>query len=118
MNDEIIQLTERLLAYNQLFLKTYQRSREEGVEQDFQEIIKPFVDEVKVINDEWNNKMKIWLKEETHKHLHLKQIDNTTEHIVQLSIQCFFKKTSRSRFLNANRTVEYFLLEVLKEIKT
>ena len=60
--------------------------------------------------------MRKWLSETNHKHLHLKQIDMTAEHIEQLSIQSFFPKTSKTRFLNANRTVEFFLLEVLKEV--
>jgi dsRNA-specific ribonuclease len=117
VHEEIIQLTEKLVNFNRLFLETYQDAREKGLEQDFQAIIKPFADEVKVINDAWKEKMREWLKAETHKHLHLKQIDTTSEHIEQLSIQCFFHKTSRSRFINANRTVEFFLLEVLKELK-
>jgi hypothetical protein len=117
MQEEVIQLTEKLLNFNRLFLQTYKIAREKGIEQDFQEVIKPFANEVKEINEQWKVEMRRWLKEETHKHLHLKQIDTTSEHIEQLSIQCFFLKTSRSRFLNANRTVEFFLLEVLKALK-
>lgn len=117
MQEEVIEFTEKLLNFNRLFLKRYQEARERGFEEDFQEIIKPFADEVKVVNDQWKEKMKKWLKMDIRKHLHLKQIDTTSEHIELLSIQCFFPKTSQSRFLNANRTVEFFLLEVLKEIK-
>jgi hypothetical protein len=117
MEEEIIQLTEKLLFFNRTFLKNFQVARETGSNQDFQEVIKPFANEVKEVNDQWKDLMKRWLSERNYKHLHLKQIDTTFEHIEQLSIQSFFPKTSRARFLNSNRTVEFFLIEVLKELK-
>ncbi len=117
MSEEVLRLTEKLLEYNHLFLKYYQEGREGGVTHDFDVVIKPFADEVKIINDAWKIAMKNWLPKINHKHLHLKQIDTTSEHIDQLSIQSFFPKTSKTRFLNAHRTVEYFLEEILKESK-
>ncbi|MEH7085618.1 DUF1798 family protein [Neobacillus drentensis] len=117
MSEEIIDLTEKLLAFNSLFMKYYQEGRTAGIKHDFHEVIKPFANEVKDINDRWKLAMKKWLSDSNHKHLHLKQIDTTSEHIDQLSIQAFFPETSKTRFINANRTVEYFLLEILKELK-
>ena len=117
MLEEIFHLTEKLLNYNQLFMKYYQEGRNTGIEYEFNDVIKPFSDEVKGINDEWKKEMKRWLTVTDHKNLHLKQIDTTSEHIEQLSIQAFFPETSRTRFLNAHRTVDYFLQEVIKELK-
>lgn len=117
MSEEIIHLTEKLLEYNRLFMKYYEEGRDTGIKYDFHEVIKPFANDVKLLNDEWKRVMRKWLSETTHKHLHLKQIDTTSEHIEQLSIQSFFPETSKTRFLNANRTVEFFLLEILKEVK-
>jgi hypothetical protein len=117
MNEEILQLSEKLLHFNETFLKTYIESREKGSTHDFQEDIKPFVNDVKKINLDWNKKTKEWLAKKDFKHLHMRQIDTTSDHIDQISIQCFFPETSRSRFLNAQRTVEYFLLELIKELK-
>ncbi|MGG1675179.1 YppE family protein [Neobacillus sp. NRS-1170] len=114
MKTEIIDLTEKLLQYNRLFLKYYQEGREQGIKYDFHETIKPFADEVKIVNDQWKDAIKAWLKKGSHKHIHGKQIDTTSEHIAQLSIQCFFPESSRTRFLNTHRTIEYFLLEILK----
>jgi hypothetical protein len=117
MSEEIIILTEKLLNYNGLFMKYYQKGRETGIKYDFHEVIKPFANEVKEINDQWKRAMKKWLSETNYKHLHSKQVDTTAEHIEQLSIQSFFPETSKTRFLNANRTVEYFLIEILKVVK-
>jgi hypothetical protein len=117
MSDEIIHLTEKLLQYNRLFMKYYQEGRETELQYDFHEVIKPFADEVQAINGSWKRAMREWLSETNHKHLHLKQIDTTSEHIEQLSIQAFFPKTSKKIFLNTNRTIEFFLLEILNELK-
>ncbi|MEH7331340.1 YppE family protein [Neobacillus drentensis] len=114
MKTEIIDLTEKLLHYNRLFLKYYQEGRENGISYDFHETVKPFSNEVREVNDQWKDAMNAWLKNESVKHIHLKQIDTTREHISQLSIQCFFPETSKTRFLNTHRTIEYFLLEILK----
>lgn len=114
---EVLNLSEKLLQYNRIFLKTYLEGREKGITHDFQEVVKPFVHEVKQLNEEWKEKTKNWLSREDFKHLHLQQVETTSDHIDQLSIQSFFPESSRSRFLNANRTVEFFLLELLKELK-
>ncbi|WP_180960287.1 YppE family protein [Neobacillus cucumis] len=117
MSEEILQLTEKLLQYNELFLKNYQAGRETGITHDFNEVIKPFVDEVKEINDQWNRAIKEWLPKVDTQYLHLKQIDTTSSHIEQLSVQSFFPETSKSRFLNFHRAVEYVLSEVVRELR-
>jgi hypothetical protein len=117
MSKKILQLTKKLINYNHLFVKYYEEAREKGITHDFHEIIKPFANEVKSVSVEWSALMQNWLVNNPQKHLHPKQIHTTTEHIEQLSMQAFFPKTSRSRFLNANRTVEFFLLEVVKEME-
>ncbi|CAH2715781.1 putative protein YppE [Neobacillus rhizosphaerae] len=117
MSEEIIYLTEKLLQYNRLFQEYYQRARETGTTEDFHEVIKPFANEVKEVNDQWKEMMKKWLSKTSHKYIHLKQIDSTSEHIDQLAIQSFFSTTSKKRFLDAQRTVEFFLQEILKGVK-
>ncbi|MEW9049866.1 MAG: DUF1798 family protein [Neobacillus sp.] len=116
MSDKIKELTNKLIEYNHFLLDTYQAAREKGTSADFHTVIKPFADEVKGVCDLWSINMKTWLKNNPKKHLHTKQIDTTAEHIEQLSIQAFFPKTSRSIFLNTQRTVDFFLHEVLKEL--
>ncbi len=118
MDTKISCLTEKLLHYNGLFLENYRSARESGKKQDFHQIIKPFVDHVEELNDEWKSLMKKWLAENTAKHIHLKQVETTADHIGQLAVQCFFPESSKSRFLNSQRTVEFFLKEVLQEIKS
>ena len=116
MPKEILYLTEKLLQYNETFLNNYQESRKTGIKHDFNDVIKPFVNEVKEMNEQWNKAAKKWLLSAKTDYLHLKQIDITSAHIDQISIQSFFPETSKSRFLNAHRTIEYILLEIIKEL--
>lgn len=117
MFDEILQLTKKLLNYNHLFLQYFEEARATGTSPDFNKVIKPFANEVNRLAVQWGDLMRDWLKSSPQKHLHPKQIDTTLDHIEQLSLQAFFPKTSRSRFINANRTVEYFLSEIVKELE-
>ncbi|MCM3566827.1 DUF1798 family protein [Neobacillus mesonae] len=117
MDMKTIELTEKLLHYNNLFLYHYNEVRENGIKQDFYHTIKPFVDEVEALNNEWKISMEKWLGKNDPKHIHLKQVETTAEHIKNLAIQCFFPETSKSRFLNSQRTVEFFLEDVLIEMK-
>ncbi|WP_342432095.1 DUF1798 family protein [Neobacillus sp. FSL H8-0543] len=117
MIEEIAHLTKKLLDFNRLCLEYYEKARETGVNEDFNEVVRPFANEVKFTITKWSIVMQEWLKQSPKKHLHLKQIGTTSDHLEQISIQAFFPKTSRTRFLNANRTVEFFLLEILKELE-
>jgi len=117
MSEEIQQFTKKLLNFNRLFMEYFREARANGTTHDFHEVIKPFANDVNAAANEWAVLMKNWLAKNPQKHIHPKQIVTTLEHIEQLSIQAFFPKTSKSRFLNANRTVEYFLLEILKELE-
>jgi hypothetical protein len=117
MSEQLIYLTESLSRYNRLVLEYYQEARESGETKDFKNIIEPFVNEVKKVNDEWQKLMRQWLSVSSPKHIHLKQVDTTASHIEQLSVQAFFPKTSKTRFLNSQRTVEFFLSEVLTELE-
>lgn len=114
---KIYDVTEKLLRYNSLFLKNYERARESGEKQDFHQTIKPFVNEVEAVNNEWKSLMKKWLSKNKPKHIHEKQVETASDHIEKLAIQCFFPESSKSRFLNSQRTVEFFLKEVIIYMK-
>ncbi|WP_042457748.1 DUF1798 family protein [Neobacillus dielmonensis] len=116
MEEQLLNLTEELLTYNQLCLKYFQEVRETQKEQDFYQVVKPFADKVKSVKDEWQVMMKDWVEKKSPKHIHRNQIETISDHIERNSIQAFFPGTSKALFLNANRTIKYFLEEVIKEI--
>lgn len=117
MQEQLIQLTEQLADFNQRFLNYYNEAREKREQKPFYEFVKPFATEVAKVNECWNSLLKAWLRENQANHLNQHQADSVSEHIERLSIQAFYPETSRSRFLNAHRTVDYFLNEVLNHIK-
>lgn len=117
MNEQLIELTEQLLKYNQDFLTLYTEGRETNEQKDFFEYVKPFADEVAKVNKEWTTRLRVWLDENKQNHLYPHQVDSISEHIERLSIQAFYPETSKTRFLNAQRTVEYFLKELGEELK-
>jgi hypothetical protein len=90
--------------------------RKEQKAKDFYQTVKPFADEVKPVNDAWKIDMTLWLKENSPKRLNINQVNSTSDQIEQLSVQAFFPETSKSRFLNTQRTIEFFLTEVLLEL--
>ncbi|WML45073.1 DUF1798 family protein [Neobacillus sp. PS3-40] len=116
MEKQIILLTEKLLHYNELFLQYFEAGREELMKIDFHEVVKPFANEVKAINDEWRILLKRWITENSPNHFKSSQVDSTYEQIEGLSIQAFFPETSKTRFLNSNRTIDYFLTGIMKEL--
>lgn len=116
MCERIVALAEKLLQYNRLFLNYYKEVRQEQKAKDFYQTVKPFADEVKSVNDAWKIDMTLWLKENSPKRLNMNQVNSTSDQIEQLSVQAFFPQTSKSRFLNTQRTIEFFLTEVLLEL--
>lgn len=117
MTEEIIQLSERLLKYNHLFYSNYLAAREENIRNDFENIVKPFADEVKVVNDKWSRILKIWIDENKPINFNKRQVESIHEQIERHSIHCFFAETSRKRFLDTHKTIEYFLTGIMKELK-
>lgn len=111
-------LTEKLLTFNEELRLKFEESKSVGKEPDFYVEVKPYTDEVKKWNDEWFGIAKEWLAEIMPKHIHLNQIISTHDHLEQISVQAFFPSTSRKRFIDSNRAVEYVLKSILLEATT
>lgn len=117
MSGQLVELTNQLIHYNQEISAIYQEAREKKEQKPFYECVKPFAEKVAEANKMWRNLLKRWISENSPQHLHEHQVESVYEHIERLSIQAFYPETSRSRFLNAHRTVDYFLKEVLLVIQ-
>ncbi|MGG5253833.1 DUF1798 family protein [Neobacillus sp. SM06] len=117
MQEQLVYLTKQLYEYNQKFLVYYNEVRGTKEQKPFFEFVKPFADEVAKVTGDWKTLMKAWLIENETSHIHLHQLESVSEHLERLAIQAFFPETRRSRFLNAQRTVEYFLTETINQLK-
>lgn len=116
-SDRLFSLTNELLQYTNRISIKFEEVKESKVKGDFYSEVKPFADEVKMVNDEWQNLAKAWIRENRPKHLHEKQIDSTYEQIEMLSVQAFFPDTSRTRFINYWQSVRFILNTLIDHLE-
>ena len=113
---ELKQVTEELIIFTEKMMSEYKQRRVSGEKGDFYLEVKPFADEVKMLNDQWKELSSIWIKKEKPKHLHLPQILNTSDNIEMLSVHCFFPESSYNRFISHSQSVTYVLQTLLDEL--
>ena len=53
------------------------KQERQELSEDFNEVVKPFANEVKLTNGKWSIVMQNWLEKSPQKHIHMKQIDTT-----------------------------------------
>lgn len=111
---ELTSLTNQLLNYINKMSERYTKARESGLAGDFFQEVKPFADEVKVINEQWKKEAIEWIEQNRPKNLFSQQIESTHEHIETMSVQAFFPDTSRSRFFNLISSSNYVLNQILQ----
>ena len=116
-NVELTDLTTQLLNYIFFLSERYDKARELQKPGDFYEEVKPFADEVKLINDQWKNKAVQWITNKRPKNLFVQQIESTHENIEAISVQAFYPETSKSRFTNLIVSSQYVLDRLLQFVK-
>ncbi|MDZ5473217.1 YppE family protein [Bacillus sp. 31A1R] len=117
METNIKQLTIIILEYTEVFLNKFTYAKENGTKGDFFHEVKPFADEVKLVNDQWKDVATKWVLQTRPKNIYVKQIESTHEQIETLSIQAFYSDTSRTRFINYLQSVQYILKVLLAELE-
>ncbi|WP_019155980.1 YppE family protein [Robertmurraya massiliosenegalensis] len=115
MNETLLELTEKLLAYIEQISDKFEEVKETKVKGDFFLEVKPFADEVNGVKEEWHHLAVKWIEENKPKYLHVKQIESTSEQMELLSVQAFFPDTSRTRFINYWQSAR-FILTSLKDL--
>ncbi|MET3696073.1 uncharacterized protein DUF1798 [Bacillus oleivorans] len=117
MEGKLLELTEALLQKTYQIKTIFEEVKKTNQERDFYQEVKPFADEVKAKLDQWEPLAIEWLKDNPVKHLHPQQITHTAENLDMISIQCFFPKTSLTRFRHYAESVEYVLKNLLLAIQ-
>lgn len=113
---ELINLTKRLLNYTFSISERYVRTRDLQESGDFYKEVKPFADEVKLINDQWKSEAVQWITLNRPKNLFVQQIESTHENIETVSIQAFYPETSKTRFTNLIVSSQYVLNRFLQTL--
>ena len=117
MEQKLLALTEELLQKTYHIKSTFEEVKKANQERDFYQEVKPFADDVKGKLDQWEPLAIEWLKNNPVKYLHPQQITHTAENLDMISIQCFFPKTSLTRFRHYAESVEYVLKNLLNAIQ-
>ncbi|MGG3682075.1 YppE family protein [Aeribacillus composti] len=115
--EQVRKITEQLLQVIQKSAQRFERTKKEGLEYDFFTEIKPSVDKILPILDEWEIVAKKWINKYHPRYLHSQQIDTAKEHIENIVIQSFFQDTSKVRFKNIKESAEYTLRSMIREME-
>ncbi|MBM4762084.1 YppE family protein [Bacillus sp. B15-48] len=114
MNEEILKLTNSLLSDVEFLITRFEQTKVTGKQGDFHSEVKPFADAMKIKVEEWQDKAVLWLIQHPQRTLHSQQIESTAENLEMVSTQAFFPSTSRKRFIDTTRSINY-VLKCLKE---
>ena len=96
----ILQLTEKLISYNEEADKIYESVRKEGAERDFYTAVKPFADEVHSSCQLWREQMTEWMENESFRHLYPMQIQQTAD-----SLTLLYRRFSLKRAISDSKAM-------------
>ena len=91
-------VTEQLIRKNKHAIEMFDMYGKEKKVADFQTIVKPFADDVKVLSDEWIVVATDYVKEKKPKYLQIKLLEDTHENLQIQSVACFQHDTKKKRF--------------------
>mgnify|MGYP001272762674 CR=1 FL=1 len=110
-------LTEQLLSVIRESANRMAKTKKEEKTFDFYAEVKPYVDEISALLDEWEVLAKKWISTCRPKYLYPQQIETAKDHIENIAIQSFFHDTSQTRFNNRKQSAEYTLKHLLSEVQ-
>mgnify|MGYP003418098863 FL=1 len=105
----LYKLTDELIINVEDAVKRYENMRELDLDPDFYTEVKPYADEFLVRINAWKVLAEKYVAEYSPKYFHSMQIVNIMDAMEQLIVQSFYKKTSKKRFMDSARSVEYSL---------
>ncbi|WP_221565138.1 YppE family protein [Alkalihalobacillus sp. TS-13] len=106
----LMELTRKLRSLNDKAYRQFdENTMGEGYEVDFYGEVKPFVDEVQHLADEWKPLAVKWAIAEKPKYVYPIQINDTYENMTISAVQAFQKDTKRKRFTSMTKSIEYIL---------
>jgi hypothetical protein len=117
-NHQLMEHTAKLLEAVEYAVDTFYKVKESGVNEDFYEVVRPFANQIKVLNDKWKEMATEWVRKSKPDYLNTIQINTAADHIEIISIQAFFTQTSKKRFLDSAKSVKYILQTLLDALKS
>lgn len=113
----LYKLTEELLEHNQLAIKMFEEYGLSNNDADFLTIVKPFVDDVKRVSDEWMVMATDYVVEEKPSFLPESLINNTYENLQIQALACFQNGIKMKRFYERNKSIHFVLHGLLSKLE-
>jgi len=110
------ELTEELQVCATYLVDVFHTVKSTGDSEDFYEVVRPYANKVAKMNAEWKDIAEDWVKTQRPLYLHPSQISTASDHLEVISIQAFFKETSKKRFLDSAKSVQFILQTVLDRL--
>lgn len=110
-------LTDELIVNVVDAVKRYENMREFDLDPDFFTEVKPYADEFLERLNTWQKLAQNYIVEYSPKYFHQMQIVNIMDAMEQLIVQSFYKKTSKKRFMDSARSVEYSLRKLRRYLE-
>ncbi|BDG46786.1 MULTISPECIES: YppE family protein [Parageobacillus] len=117
MEKQLKALTEKLLDYNKQLVYISQQAQKRQKEPDFFEEVKPFVNQVKRVVDEWKQMALLWIKKAQPKHIYEIQIETAGDNIEKVAVEAFYPSVPLRRIKQFCRSIEYTLLLVKERLE-
>lgn len=113
----LIEQTKKLLNECEASTNRFFKMRELDASPHFFEEVKPYADEIQSFLINWQRQMNDWIVQQKPKYLRSEQVNNVVDAMNQFVVQSFYKETSKKRFTDSIRSVEYTLKVVLRNLE-
>ena len=113
----LYRLTNELLQNVEDAVKRYEKMRELDLDPDFFTDVKPYADQFIERLKVWKQLAEKYVAQYAPKYFHTMQIENIFDAMEQLIVQSFYKKTSKKRFMDSARSVQYSLGKLKRYLK-
>lgn len=109
--------TVQLLSVCEECLARHTKMRETGHEPDFFNEVKPYADTNHRLLEEWTEEIRLLIRRERPKYVHLHQIESLNDSMKQFIVQSFYSKTGKKRFVLSINSATYTFKTVLKALQ-
>ncbi|GKU80970.1 hypothetical protein NCCP28_03660 [Niallia sp. NCCP-28] len=110
--------TKMLLESTGYLMDTFIKVKASGKGEDFYEVVVPFANKVKKINEDWKVTAINWVVANKPEYLHAAQIQSASDHLEIISVSAFYPDTSKKRFMDAIKSVQYILEVLLSQLSS
>lgn len=113
----LLEQTKKLLVECEASRNRFYKMRELDATPHFFEEVKPYADQIQSELLNWQQQLNEWINDYQPKYLRSEQVSNVVDAMNQFVVQSFYKETSKKRFIDSIRSVEYTLKVVLRNLE-